>query len=110
MTKRTGITLAIAAILTAVSAIVPSLVGERDVIAAKEETTSSITEAAQEPVYILKAYDGKLAVYLEGESAPQKIYDTFISALPEYDRALLSTGITVVGEEALARRIEDYTS
>lgn len=61
-------------------------------------------------VYRLREYQGKLAVFLVGESDPQQIIDLDIRLLPPYDQGQLRTGIPAQGEAELARLIEDYTS
>lgn len=109
MTKRTGITLTIAAILLVVSIFIPNLV-TREVVDAQESTVTSTTATQPVTVYIIGIYDGKIAVFEEDGGNPIKIYDTYASTLPEFDRQSLDLGITVYGEEELARRIEDFTS
>ena len=60
--------------------------------------------------YILKSYEGKLAVFLPGEPVPQKVFDVWLSSLPQYDRGQLELGIPVESYPELVQRIEDYIS
>lgn len=60
--------------------------------------------------YIIKDYFGKVAVFEGEQSAPFRVLDTYTSTLPTYDRQLLKEGITVTGEDALRKLIEDFTS
>lgn len=60
--------------------------------------------------YILREYEGRLAVFFPGREQPQKIFDVYVSTLPEYDRGQLSQGIPVKDYRALLRRIEDFAS
>lgn len=60
--------------------------------------------------YLLKDHEGRLAVFFNGETVPQKIFDVYISTLPEYDRGQLKQGVPVKDYEELVKRIEDYIS
>ena len=60
--------------------------------------------------YELKEHEGKLAVYFYGGEQPQKVFDVYISTLPEYDQKQLSAGVPVKDYEELLLRIEDYSS
>jgi len=60
--------------------------------------------------YLLREYDGELAVFRENETEPWKLYSVAVNSLPESDRILLRNGIPVSGEEELRRLLEDYTS
>lgn len=61
--------------------------------------------------YTVKEYDGKIAVFKNGESAPLEIIDgIFVRDLPTYDRELLSEGIYAENEAALQKLLEDYDS
>ncbi len=59
--------------------------------------------------YVIKAYHGNIAVYKNGESTPQEVYDLPISILPEADAKDLETGIFAKDEQELRRLIEDLT-
>ena len=60
--------------------------------------------------YLLKEYEGKLAVYYYGASKPQEVFEVYISTLPEYDQKQLSRGLPVKDYEELLIRLEDYSS
>ncbi len=63
-----------------------------------------------ETVYILKPYNGKLAIYKNSSSVPYKVYNIQIDTLPKTDIELLKNGISVKSEQELNKLIADYTS
>ncbi len=78
-------------------------------------TLNGITHAGEEPSaeeagYLLKEYDGKLAVFLNGEETPFRLLDGSTAFLPENDKEALEEGIFIPDEESLKKRIEDFTS
>lgn len=60
--------------------------------------------------YLLKNYDGKLALYFYGEKNPEKVFDVYIKTLPEYDQIQLDDGVFVESYEKLLVLLEDYSS
>lgn len=72
------------------------------------DTSNEVSSAAIQ--YILREYDGKLAVYKAGESTPSRILDMETRLLPSYDQGLLRAGIEVSSPEELNQLLEDYTS
>ncbi len=74
-----------------------------------EKGTIDNSETAKE-VYILKAENGKLVVYIKGESVPYFVTDTTITSLPRGDILRLEKGIEISGYENLKKSIEDYCS
>lgn len=59
--------------------------------------------------YTIKEYDGKIAVYKNGDSVPERFLDTELSCLPQTDREKLKNGIKVSSEAELHRLIEDFS-
>lgn len=64
--------------------------------------------AEAETGYVVKAYDGKLSVFKNGDNAPLKTFDTYIDFLPEKDKQRLAAGISAKSDAELQRIIEDY--
>ena len=60
--------------------------------------------------YIIKEYDGNIAVFKAGESTPDQIYEVPVETLPEEDIQSLQSGIQVYNEQQLQSLIEDLTS
>ena len=73
----------------------------------EEEHTSS---EEGETVYKISEHNGKLAIFLLGDSEPIKVYDLFLNSLPEKDAEMLRDGILVYSKPDLHQLIEDYTS
>ena len=67
-------------------------------------------QSGRQPLFILGERNGKLALYNGDKSEVRRIYDVYISTLPEYDRQELAAGIAVYDLDELASLIEDLTS
>lgn len=59
--------------------------------------------------YIMRDYNGRIAVFVYGEDEPQEVFDVFTSSLPRGEAERIYKGITVEGDEALQKLIEDFT-
>ena len=59
---------------------------------------------------ILSQWEGKLAVFLEGNPMPDEVFDVYIASFPEEEQIRLRQGIRVTNDTELARYLEDYTS
>lgn len=72
--------------------------------------SSQIEESKEENNngYIVKKYNGQVAIFKEGESDPFEILDINISSLPESDQKALETGISIKDSDKLRKLIEDY--
>lgn len=74
------------------------------------DTKNSVLSGDMRPLYILKEYNGFLAVFSYGSNTPKEVLSVLITDLPEYDRRELSYGVAVYSEQELQQRIEDYDS
>ena len=71
----------------------------------------SETESTSAPMYTLKDYNGKLAIFPANNAIPSEILDTYTESLPELDRQTMKNGgIHIYSESQLIQLIEDYTS
>lgn len=74
----------------------------------------SVSESAPEPagdeMYLLRAYEGKLAVFTQDLVTPDLVFDVYVRTLPEYDREQLERGVRVGSYEELTKLVEDYIS
>lgn len=60
-------------------------------------------------VYTVKEYEGKIAVFIDGNESPERILESpYIRDLPQYDRDLLKIGIPAYSETELNTILEDY--
>ena len=55
-------------------------------------------------------WQGKLAVFVPPDTNPDRVYDVYLSSLPEEERSHLEQGIPIYDDASLARLLEDYTS
>ncbi len=82
--------------------------------AQKDENSAEIINEVSSSIesyrYVLKEYEGKLAVFEYGSETPYEITEIFIHNLPDYDIILLSEGINVTDNKQLESLLEDYTS
>lgn len=78
-------------------------------------TTDNTTPTqAEQPTnyqtYIVREYNGMVAVFYNGEDKPFKVTDRYVSALPQQDINDLKQGIQVTNDESLRRLLEDLCS
>lgn len=60
--------------------------------------------------YVLREYEGHLALYRENGIRPYRVLDTEVWLLPEEDRAALENGILLETEQELRQLLEDWDS
>lgn len=67
--------------------------------------------AAAENCYVLRDYEGYVAVYVENDpSCPMTVTDIEVDTLRELDRETLQTGIKVKSQDRLMMILEDLGS
>ena len=59
------------------------------------------------PMYTVKEYGGKVAVYTQGCREPTEVYDIYVHLLPENDIELLRKGIAIQDDYDLRKTLED---
>lgn len=67
-------------------------------------------DAKTTEVYILKEYNGRVAVFRGTSNTPYMETDVRIADLPQVDMDMLKTGIAVQTTSELNRLLEDYCS
>ncbi|MEG0272056.1 MAG: hypothetical protein RR639_01680 [Hydrogenoanaerobacterium sp.] len=77
---------------------------------AKSASSVPVDEADSSYEYMLKDYNGRLAVFSVGAETPDMVFDVYIKNLPDFDRTELQSGIKAKDYTALVELIEDYTS
>ena len=65
---------------------------------------------APEGGYLVKEYEGKVAVFVGEEETPGMVLDLYVQYLPPYDQQQLKQGVPVDDYPALVRLLEDYAS
>lgn len=83
--------------------------GTRRILAAviAAQTALLCGASAEERCYVLKEYNGRIALFRENSTAPIAVYETPPSALYPADAALIAEGIRVKTDSEIARLIED---
>ncbi len=76
----------------------------------KNLETTIVIETQPAVGYILKEYNGELAVFRGDSDTPYKLLGVPVSIMSDYDRKLLEAGIFTESQSELNRLIEDYTS
>ena len=105
MSNRIRVT--ICAVLLFITVIASVLIIGLDI--AKNTDSADINETSGVE-YVLKDYDGRLAVFKSGLDKPEMVFDVFVKNLPQYDQTALQKGIAAKDIEELNRLIEDYIS
>ena len=110
-----------AVLLSLISIILVSLItiGATYVIPEQVPREFSSSEVSIEPPesedtshypYLLREYEGKLAVFTDDLVEPDMVFDVYVKTLPEFDREQLKTGVRVETYDKLVNLIEDYIS
>jgi len=61
-------------------------------------------------LYILKEYDGRVALYKINKEEPIEVFDVYTDSLPYDDYLLIKNGIKIKSEAELQKIIEEYIS
>ncbi len=72
--------------------------------------TSVSTPKLEQPVCIVREYNGKIGVFKGESSVPYRIIDYDISLLSDFDRTELSKGVVMETDYELRRFIEDIST
>ncbi|MEE0059340.1 MAG: hypothetical protein UE295_00790 [Acutalibacteraceae bacterium] len=77
-----------------------------------EENTAptEIYQSTDYQTYIVREYNGMIAVFYSGQDKPFKITDSYVESLPQQDIDNLKHGIIVDNEENLRKLLEDLCS
>ena len=76
---------------------------------AKATSKNVKSSETQEKIYILKDYNGRIALFEEGKSIPLEVYDIFTKSLPEADSEIIKDGLTV-NQADIQKLLEEYLS
>lgn len=59
--------------------------------------------------YIMRDYNGRIAVFRNGEDFPDEVFDIFTSSLPKEESERIMNGIAIQDSQELQEMIEAYT-
>ena len=101
--------LAVAAVVCA-SAAIGGITG--DVSAGDDQLDGSLVwpESIEDAEFILREYDGCVAVFAVGEKEPVTMTDIEVRTLRETDRALLNAGLPAADKDEVLTLLEDLGS
>lgn len=99
-------------IITAVILFSSVFVSANLELKSEEMALSQEVKTSKEEEYFLKDKEGRIAVYRECKnySYPMLITETLVNTLPKEDQIKLKEGISVKGDTALRKALEDYCS
>ena len=78
--------------------------------AVSEPPAPAESAAAEEETYLLKEYNGQIAVYYNHADEPLEFLSIDYNSLRAYDKQLFQEGITVHTKEEIAQLEEDFSS
>lgn len=73
-------------------------------------TSPQTTSTVSAPIYIMGVWENKLALFIPPATSPDRVYDVYLTSLPEEEQQRLQEGIEIFDERELASLLEDYTS
>ena len=78
----------------------------------RESTPAPSPEVAEATVAVmcLRAFEGRVALFVDGEDLPVEVYDVPIETLPPEEQQRLQNGIMIESEEMLWELLENYNS
>ena len=76
----------------------------------KQSASQEESVSAPEGGYLVKEYEGKVAVFVGEEETPGLVLDLYVQYLPEYDQRELARGVPVEDYPQPVRLLQDYTS
>lgn len=109
-TKQIAANIFLGAVALSSAIAIGALYADSDTKGAAADLSDSQVSITESPVFILREYEEKLALFRDSSASPAKIYDFDVTMLTEYDRNILREGITLYSQSEVDRLIEDLTS
>lgn len=75
-----------------------------------EPSESIDTSDEIEEIWLLRSYEGKVALFTSTDDLPEVIYPIYVNTLPSYDQDLLRDGIYLDDVEQVSQYIADFES
>lgn len=66
-------------------------------------------ETRFKPLFVIAAWEDRVAVFEGNDTYPMQVYDTFVSTLPDELQQQLRQGVPVHSDSQLSVLLEDYT-
>ncbi|MGI5958137.1 MAG: hypothetical protein ACOX60_01825 [Massiliimalia sp.] len=110
MTKRTALILFFIAVgIVLLSGFAAIMLTRNENVSQNTQHTSMVSAIENTP-YLLKEYQGKIALYTSSNSKPEEVYEIYLNILPEYDQKRLKEGIPVSDQAQLKTYLEEFDS
>ncbi|MBQ2774369.1 MAG: hypothetical protein IJF40_00575 [Clostridia bacterium] len=71
--------------------------------------SSALPKSQTNAQYVMRDYNGRVAVFRSGEASPDEVFDIFTSSLPKEEYERLMGGIAIQDDKELQKLIEAYT-
>lgn len=110
MSKRFTWFIWLAFLFLMLSAFITTLFNCGDDNITTDATPTEIQQATDYQTYIVREYNGMVAVFYNGQDKPFKITNRYVSALPQQDINDLKQGIEVDSDDKLRKLLEDLCS
>ncbi len=78
-------------------------------VTASEPLTAE-EQLEEQPLYLVRAVNGVLAIYPYGSDTASEVTDIRLSSLREYDQQLMQRGFPLYSEQDLTMFLEDFGS
>ena len=67
-------------------------------------------DSSPPPLYVIREWEGQVAVFEGDQSFPKQVFDSFVGALPPEQQRQVRQGIPVADDTQLSLLLEDLTS
>ena len=90
--------------------IITSFVVLPTIKSSSDSNTESASNTSSSLIYIVKNFNGNIAVYESGQDIPFKVTDVPVNSLSYTDQEIIKSGILVNSKTELVKILEDYCS
>lgn len=107
---RAKVTTAVCALVIAASALMASFMLPAGRAVLTSGPVVSARSSSSAVLYIMRSYQGKVAVFEPGKSEPRQVLDVYVETLPKEEQDKLAAGIAIETQAQLESMIDNYTS
>lgn len=102
--------IALSVSISMMNSMEPKVTSDKGPASNTELIESSLENEPEKITYLVKNYNGKIAVFEKGQNKPFKITSVNIDDLPDADKKILAKGIEAESQKQLSTILEDYCS
>lgn len=107
---RAKVTTAVCALVIAASALMAAFMLPAGQAVLTSEPVTATRSSSSAVLYIMRSYQGKVAVFEPGKSEPSRVLDVYVETLPKDEQDKLAAGIDIESQAQLESMIDNYTS